>query len=241
MHPGAQPGPGLLAGGAASYPDMTYEVGGTYGSGTNLSSYSSSVSIGSAPASGYKRAVLVFAGSRDNATRSLNSVTIGGISATQVVKGEYSQSGAYGGGGLFWRDDVSSGTTATVQCNWSGEMAAGGFCVVSIYYEDTYTIEVKDTFSNETGDGVDGTYTNGLDGEVDGTQGGLNFAAIGGNFDGQTGVAGTDFSDLTSQTTDSEMWVAIDDSHTAGTKVCTWSGVTPSQDGGWLAAFGYAA
>lgn len=231
---------GFGAGGGAGtiFPDMRYELGGTYGTSVNASSYSSSVSIGSAPSAGEKRAVLVFAGSRDNANRTFNSCTVGGVSATEVVKGAANGAGAYGGGGLFWRDDVSSGTTATVTCNWSGEMAAGGFCVVAIYYSDEYSgIEVKDTYTNNT-NSPDATYTNGVDGEVTATQGGINFGAIGGNGI-SAATAGTDFADLTSDTTDADILVALEEDHAAGTVVCTWSGATFSVDGGWGAAFGY--
>lgn len=117
----------LIGFGVAGFVPVALDYRTAGGSGFDLSAYTfSSVDIGTASAGRY--VIVSFTGTNVSASRSVSSVTIGGVTATQLLS-----SGASGGGAFIdfavYIAKVPTGTTGDIVITWSAAQLRCGYAV----------------------------------------------------------------------------------------------------------------
>ena len=113
------PNPALLIAKRFSF---AYINGSAASSGTNQATYTfSNVPFGSPAAT---RTIIVAVAGRANTNRSISSVTVGGVTATEITQ----SSNTSGGGSItgIYRADVPAGASGSVVVTFSGQMVRAG-------------------------------------------------------------------------------------------------------------------
>lgn len=142
---------GMLQNGYKPPLSYTFNTSASNSATSNTFTFSSQ-SIGTAPSAGQRRFVFVLVGTTNQG--SVNpvpiNVTIGGVSATQVVKHEEDQ-GSYADVSAIFYAEIPSGTTATIVVTHPN---GGGFrCGIGVYA----------VYSGSTGINIGSTYTDIVD------------------------------------------------------------------------------
>lgn len=101
----------------------------------------SSLSLGTAATS---RKIMVFAAGANNASLSISSVTVAGVSASELLSGSFGASPITGG---VWIADVPTGTTGDVVVTWSASQDQCGVGVYALYNVSSSTPYDTDSFS----------------------------------------------------------------------------------------------
>lgn len=104
-------------------PTMSYVSSNSSTAGSDPVTFTAQ-SIGTADAT---RKIIVAVGWSSAADQTISSMTIGGVSAAQVVATDTS-SGS--GGAAIWIADVPTGTTGDIVIDWSGSVAR---CAIAVY------------------------------------------------------------------------------------------------------------
>lgn len=102
---------------------------------TDASSWSNSESLGTANAT---RRIIVALGWGSAAATTISALTVGGVSASEVVAIENTYD-SVGCGAAIWIADVPTGTTGTVEITFSGSVARGGYSVFRVVNLDSAT------------------------------------------------------------------------------------------------------